>query len=63
MLGWGIVELDSSIQLSMMETIQRRMKQDSAMVKYMYHGNLQPQVQFIHALMERKVCANLSLSN
>ncbi|KAJ7904860.1 MM3350-like domain-containing protein [Mycena leptocephala] len=54
MLGWGIVELDSSIQLSMMEMIQRRMKQDSAMVKYMYHGNLQPQVQFIHALMERK---------
>ncbi|KAJ6622701.1 MM3350-like domain-containing protein [Mycena sp. CBHHK59/15] len=53
MLGWGIVELDNSVQLSLMETIQRRMKQDGAAV-YMYHGQLKPQVQFINTLMDRK---------
>ncbi|KAF7365610.1 LIM domain and RING finger [Mycena venus] len=54
MLEWGIVELDLSIQLSLVETIERRMVQDSARAKCMYHRELQPQVQFINALMERK---------
>ncbi|KAJ7046487.1 MM3350-like domain-containing protein [Mycena alexandri] len=54
MLEWGIVELDMSVQLSMMEKIRLRMKQDSAMAKCMYHGQLQPQVQFIQGLMELK---------
>ncbi|KAJ6584418.1 MM3350-like domain-containing protein [Mycena capillaripes] len=54
MLGWGIVERDASVQLSIMEIIEDRMKHDGALAKYMYHGDLQPQVQFIHALMEQK---------
>ncbi|KAJ7505819.1 MM3350-like domain-containing protein [Mycena galericulata] len=54
MIDWGIVELDHSDQRSLVETIQLRMKQDSWLIKCMYHGSLLPQVQFINALMERK---------
>ncbi|KAJ7465055.1 MM3350-like domain-containing protein [Mycena latifolia] len=54
MLEWGIVELDASDQLSLVETIERRRKQDTWQAKCMYHGSLHPHVQFVNALMERK---------
>ncbi|KAJ7626609.1 MM3350-like domain-containing protein [Mycena polygramma] len=54
MLSWGIIERDNSKELSLVELIQLRMKEDSAMAKCMYHGNLTPQVQFIRGLMEQK---------
>ncbi|KAK7055619.1 MYND-type domain-containing protein [Favolaschia claudopus] len=53
-LDWGIVELDNSVELSMAEAIQRRLLRDNAMIKCMYHRELQPQAQFIQALMEKK---------
>ncbi|KAJ6492751.1 MM3350-like domain-containing protein [Mycena vitilis] len=54
MLEWGIVELDMSDSLPLAEQIERRRKQDDWVAKCMYHGNLNPQVQFIQALMKRK---------
>ncbi|KAJ6455428.1 MM3350-like domain-containing protein [Mycena sanguinolenta] len=53
-LDWGIVELDFSVELSPAEMIERRMRRDRALVKCLYHGELEPQVQFINALMEKK---------
>ncbi|KAJ7119867.1 MM3350-like domain-containing protein [Mycena epipterygia] len=54
MLDWGIIELDASDELSLVERIELRRKQDTWQAKCMYHGNLQPQVQFINALKKRK---------
>ncbi|KAF7357402.1 MYND-type domain-containing protein [Mycena sanguinolenta] len=53
-LDWGIVELDFSVELSLVETIERRRIQDEALARCFYHRELQPQVQFINALMEQK---------
>ncbi|KAJ7258743.1 MM3350-like domain-containing protein [Mycena haematopus] len=54
MLEWGIVELDFSVHLSTAELIERRRIQDAALANCLYHGELQPQVQFVKALMEQK---------
>jgi hypothetical protein len=55
MLEWDIVELDFSVHLSMAQRIARHRIHDAWVAKCFYHGQLLPQVQFLNALMEKKV--------